>query len=110
MNKRGELTKQILVALNMGLIITTAMILPGSAIMFRPFIKKFKTNKQNLIKSLQALKRDRLVDFREDGDISKITITEKGRKKLLPRHIRGVFIFLFYFIFVSISGQRGSRR
>jgi len=83
MNKRGELTKQVLIALSVGLIITTAMILPGSAIMFKPFIKKFKTNKQNLIKSLQALKRDRLVDFREDGNISKITITEKGRKKLL---------------------------
>ena len=83
MNKRGELTKQILVALSMGFIITTAIILPGSAIMFKPFIKKFKTNKQNFIKSLQSMKQDRLVDFREEGNLSKITITEKGKQKLL---------------------------
>ena len=83
MNKKGELTKQILLVLAAGLVITTAIILPGSAVMFSPLIKKFKTKKHSFTKSLKILKRDRLVDFREDGDISKITITEKGRKKLL---------------------------
>ena len=29
------------------------------------------------------MKRDRLIDFKEEGDISKITITENGKKKLL---------------------------
>ena len=50
MNKRGELKKQILFALGSGLIITTAMILPGSAEMFKPLIKKFKTKRQNFVK------------------------------------------------------------
>ena len=83
MNKKGEVGKQILLALAAGFIITTAMILPGSAIMFSPLIKKFKTKKHSFTKSLKILKRDRLIDFREDGNISKITITEKGKKKLL---------------------------
>ncbi len=87
MNKRGELTKQILLALSVGFIVTTAMILPGSAVMFKPLIKKFKTNKQNFVKSLKTLKRDKLIDFREEGNISKITITEKGKKKLLEYNL-----------------------
>lgn len=83
MNKKGELSKQILLALATGFVITTAMILPGSAVMFSPLIKKFKTKKQGFVKSLKTLKRNRLVDFSEEGNISKITITEKGKKKLL---------------------------
>lgn len=83
MNKRGELAKQILLALGIGFVITTAVIFPGSAIMFKPLIKKFKTKRQSFIKSIKAMKRDRLIDFKEDGKISKITILEKGRKKLL---------------------------
>ncbi len=87
MNKRGELIKQILLALGIGFIITTAMILPGSAIVFKPLIKKFKTKRQNFIKSLKAMKRDRLIDFREDGGVSKIIILENGRKKLLKYNL-----------------------
>ena len=83
MNKRGELVKQILLAVSAGIIVSTAILLPGSAKMFVPLIRKFKTKKQNLIKSLKILKRERLIDFREEGDLSKITITEKGKKKLL---------------------------
>lgn len=83
MNKKGELTKQVLLALAAGFVITTVMILPGSAIMFKPLIKKFKTKKQNFIKSIKAMKRDRLINFKEDGKISKIIILEKGKEKLL---------------------------
>ena len=82
-NKRGELGKQILLAVSAGVIVTTALLLPGSAKMFAPFIKKFKTKKQGFVKSLKILKRDKLVDFREEGNLSKIKITEKGREKLL---------------------------
>lgn len=87
MNKRGELTKQILLALGAGLIITTVMILPGSAIMFKPLIKKFKTKRQSFVKSVKSMKRDRLIDFKEDGKISKIIILEKGREKLLKYNL-----------------------
>ncbi len=83
MNKRGELRKQILLALGSGLIITTVMILPGSAQMFKPLIKRFKTKRQNFVKSLKAIKRDRLIDFKEDGKFSKIVITSRGKEKLL---------------------------
>lgn len=83
MNKRGELTKQILLALGAGLVITTIMILPGSAAMFKPLVKRFRTKRQGFIKSIAAMKRDRLIDFKEEGDLSKIIILEKGRKKLL---------------------------
>lgn len=83
MNKRGELTKQILLALSAGLVITTVMILPGSAVMLKPLIKKFKTKKQSFVKSLKAMKRDRLIDFKEKGKFSQIVIIEKGKKKLL---------------------------
>lgn len=90
MNKRGELTKQILLALSFGIVITTVMVLPGSGEMFRPLIrllKKFKTKKQNFVKSIKAMKRDRLIDFKEDGKISKIVILEKGREKLLKYNL-----------------------
>lgn len=82
-NKRGELMKQILLTVGSGIMLTTAILLPGSARMFVPLLKKFKTKKYSFIKSLKALKRDRLVDFREEGNLSKIKITEKGREKLL---------------------------
>ncbi|MEK6856888.1 MAG: hypothetical protein AABX49_02635 [Nanoarchaeota archaeon] len=83
MNKKGELAKQILLASATGLAIVTALLLPGSAAMFAPLAKRFKTKKHSFIKSLKALKRDRLVDFREEGSLSKIKITEKGREKVL---------------------------
>lgn len=87
MNKRGELTKQILLALGVGFVITTVMILPGSAIMFKPLIKKFKTKRQSFIKSIKSMKRDRLIDFKEDEKVSKIIILEKGREKLLKYNL-----------------------
>ena len=83
MNKKGELAKQILLALSAGFIVTAAMLLPGSAEMFRPLIKRFKTNKRNFVNSLKSMKRDRVIDFREDKKFSNITITEKGKAKLL---------------------------
>lgn len=83
MSKKGELGKQILLALSTGLAITVVMVLPGSAQMFKPLIKRFKTNRQNFVKSLKAMKRDRLIDFKEKKGVSKIIITEKGREKLL---------------------------
>lgn len=83
MNKKGELAKQILLASATGLAIVTALLLPGSAAMFAPLAKRFKTKKHSFIKSLKALKRDRLVDLREEGSFSKIKITEKGKEKVL---------------------------
>ena len=83
MNKKGELTKQILLASATGLAIVTALLLPGSAAMFAPLAKRFKTKKHSFIKSLKVLKRDRLIDFKEDGKFSKIVITDKGKEKLL---------------------------
>lgn len=83
MNKRGKLAKQILLASVTGLAITTILLLPGSAVMFAPLAKKFKTKKQNFVKSLKTLKRERLVDFREGEKLVKITITAEGKKKLL---------------------------
>lgn len=90
MNKKGELTKQILVALGTGLVITTVILLPGSAEMFRPFIKlfkKFKTKRQSFVKSIKTMKRERLIDFRENGEVSEIVISEKGKKKLLEYNL-----------------------
>lgn len=83
MNKKGELAKQILLASATGLAIATVLLLPGSATMFTPLAKRFKTRKHSFVKSLKALKRDRLIDFREEKNFSKIVITEKGREKLL---------------------------
>lgn len=83
MNKKGELAKQILLTSATGLAIATALLLPGSAAMFAPLAKKFKTRKHSFVKSLSALKRDRMIDFREEGNLSKIIITDKGREKLL---------------------------
>ena len=83
MNKKGELAKQILLASATGLAIATILLLPGSAAMFAPLAKRFKTKKHSFIKSLKALKRDRLIDFKEEKNFSKIVITEKGREKIL---------------------------
>lgn len=87
MRKKGDLAKEILIAAGLGLAITAAVLLPGSAQMFLPLSRKFKTKKYNFIKSLRILKRDRLVDFREKGDICRIIITEKGKKKLLEYNL-----------------------
>ena len=83
MNKKGELAKQILLASATGLAIATILLLPGSAAMFVPLAKRFKTKKHSFIKSLKALKRDRLIDFKEDGKFSEIVITGRGKEKLL---------------------------
>jgi len=92
MNKKGELAKQILLTSATGLAIASALLLPGSAVMFAPLAKKFKTKKHCFVKSLNALKRDRLIDFREEENLSKIIITEKGREKLLKYDLDNIEI------------------
>ena len=87
MNKRGELEKRILLASMTGLAIATVLLLPGSTVMFKPLVKRFRTKKQNFVKSLKILKRDRLVGFKEKGDLVSITITDRGRKKLLEYNL-----------------------
>lgn len=83
MRTKGELAKDILIAMGTGLVIAAAILLPGSTQMFLPLAKKFKTRKHSFVKSLKILKRDRLVDFRINDNVCKIIITEKGKKKLL---------------------------
>lgn len=92
MNKKGELAKQILLASATGLAIVTVLLLPGSATMFAPLAKRFKTKKHSFIKSLKVLKRDRLIDFREEKDFSKIVITDKGKEKLLRYNLDDIEI------------------
>jgi len=89
--KRGELMKQILVMLALGISIPAITIIaPGSPLALNyilKFIKKLKTDKRSFIRSVKALKKQRLIEIKTKGDKKIITISEEGRRKILSQSL-----------------------
>ena len=85
--KKGELAKRILLMIAGGLIIPAAVVVPNLTLVLRPIIKalckKHGAQRQNIVKSITYLKRQRLVSVVEKNGQQILTLSENGRKKIL---------------------------
>lgn len=89
--KKGELAKRILLMIAGGLIIPAAVVAPNLALVLRPIIralcKKHGVQRQNIVKSITYLKRQRLVSIVEKNGQQILTLSENGRKKILQYNL-----------------------
>lgn len=84
------LTKALLGALTVGAIITTALIFPGVGFLIREFKRERweKAKKRGvLMATIRRLERQKLVSWQEKDGKTILTITDRGKEKLLQYDI-----------------------
>jgi phenylacetic acid degradation operon negative regulatory protein len=85
--KRGELAKEILFLIAAGLIIPASLAIPNLPVAMRSLLeflsKKGKTNEQNFVKSVNFLKKEKLISIKEKNGEQIMGLSEKGRKRIL---------------------------
>lgn len=94
--KRGELAKEILLIIAGGVIVSASLFAPNLALALKPILellsKKQKTRPQNIVKSITYLKHQRLVSVIEKGGQQILTLSEKGKQKVLQYNLDKIFI------------------
>lgn len=81
---RGEITKIILKTLLAGAIIAGVVVLaPGIGPVLKMFMPKYGKDKNKFLRSLKKLEGQKLVSIKYKGDEAIITITEKGKIRVL---------------------------
>jgi len=89
---RGELAKEILIMISIGIIIPLSLAVPNLPLIIKPLLKALPKNKKkptvkNIIKSITYLKNQRLVDFKEKNGEQILTLSEEGKKRILKFNI-----------------------
>jgi hypothetical protein len=87
-HQRGELAKEILLMIAAGVAIPAAFLMPNIPFALKPLLKALTkkshlSKNTSLIRSITYLKRNRLVSVAHDGDQQILTLSEKGRKRVL---------------------------
>jgi len=87
-HRRGELAKEILLMVAAGIAIPAAFLLPNIPFALKPLLKALTkkshvSKNTSLIRSITYLKRNRLVSVAHHGDQQILTLSEKGRKRVL---------------------------
>jgi len=87
-HQRGELTKELLLMVAAGVAIPATFLMPNIPLAMKPLLRALMkknrvTRTRTLIRSITYLKRNRLVSVAHDGDQQILTISEKGRKRVL---------------------------
>lgn len=85
--KRGELVREILLIIATGVIIPAALVLPNLPLVLKPFLKSFsqkhRVRKDNVLRSLRQLKKNRLIKIIEKNGQQILSLTEDGKKRVL---------------------------
>lgn len=89
---RGELAKEILIMISIGIIIPLSLVAPNLPSILKPILKSLPKNKKrptvkNIVKSITYLKNQRLVDFKEKNGEQILTLSEEGKKRILKFNI-----------------------
>ena len=87
-HQRGELAKELLLMVAAGVAIPATFLMPNIPLAMKPLLRALMkknrvTRTRTLIRSITYLKRNRLVSVAHDGDQQILTISEKGRKRVL---------------------------
>lgn len=95
---RGELAKDILFLIAVGIVIPLSLTLPNLPLMFVPLLKSdpnYKNKRvrvQSVARSLTYLKRERLINIAEKDGECILTLSEDGKRRILKYHIDGLKI------------------
>lgn len=89
---RGELAKEILTMISIGIIIPLSLVAPNLPSILKPILKSLPKNKKrptvkNIVKSITYLKNQRLVDFKEKNGEQILILSEEGKKRILKFNI-----------------------
>lgn len=80
MNKK-DLTKTVLILVGTGVLVPGLAIMPGLGYALRPFLKRYFPS--DIDQTLARLRKQKLISISYEGDKTKITLTENGRRKVL---------------------------
>jgi len=90
---KTTIARSILATIGLAGLITIIAIAPNSLQMLKLFgIGKKQYKPKTVYKTIKRLEKQRIVEIRERGDKSTITITEKGKKRLLKYNIDDIKI------------------
>jgi len=85
--QRGELAKKILIMVAAGIAIPASIMAPNLPLaiksLCRMLSKKCNTRSENLIKSINSLKKNRLISVVGKGGQQILTLSENGKKRVL---------------------------
>ena len=78
-----DLTKVILILAGVSILVPTLAVMPGLGYALRPLLKNKKLFPSQIDQTLERLKKQKLISISCEGDKTKITLTEGGRRKVL---------------------------
>ncbi|MEK7510430.1 MAG: CRISPR-associated endonuclease Cas2 [Patescibacteria group bacterium] len=78
---KGELMKKVVIAIGAGLLIGSAITMPGLLIALKPFLKKRQVSQSSLWKTYKILARRKLVTVKEVDGKYILETTEEGKKQ-----------------------------
>ncbi len=89
----GGLTKALLLTLGIGVVIGTALVFPGVGLLYKEFKKQQweDAKKRGALRStIKRLEKQKLISWKEkDGEV-RLTLEEKGKKRVLGYQIDGM--------------------
>lgn len=96
---REEKIKKVLMLLAGGAALATVIAAPGTALLFKDFVKDDsswkewqKFNRTYLRRTIRRLEKEKIVEIEEKDGLGKVKITDKGRKKILQFGLESVSI------------------
>lgn len=81
--ERGDLTKSILILAGASMLVPTLAVAPGLGYALKPILKISGLYPSYIDKTLKRLNKQGLISISYDGDKTKITLTEGGKRKVL---------------------------
>jgi len=95
--KKGELVKDILFIIGVGILVPLTLALPNLPLALSPLLKAFSNNKkrikiQSVKKSLTYLKRERLIRVKKTKDGYELVLSGEGKRRVLKYNIDKLFI------------------
>lgn len=80
---KKDLTKTILILAGVTLLVPTLAVAPGLGYALKPLLKCAKLYPSEIDRAVDRLKRQRLISINYQGEQTKITLTEDGKRKVL---------------------------
>ncbi|MCL5784511.1 MAG: CRISPR-associated endonuclease Cas2 [Patescibacteria group bacterium] len=78
-----DLTKNILILAGVTILVPTLAVMPGLGYALKPILKSQGLYPSDIDRTLKRLKKQKLISISYEGEQTKITLTENGKRKVL---------------------------
>jgi DNA-binding transcriptional regulator PaaX len=82
LSKKGEIAKDILLAIGLSGLLVMTLALPGLAVALKPFMKRRQYSRAQITRSLNGLKKNKTIILGQRGDKIVAELTKEGLKKI----------------------------